>query len=433
MHNTGIPSPDAPQASWCKYSDGKRSGFLLVLFLVAVSNNIDRNIISILLEPIKTEFAVSDSLLGLLSGFAFAVFYASLGIPIARLADRGDRRLVISVSLAIWSAMTVLCGTAHSFWQLALARVGVGAGEAGGIPPAQSLLADYYPPDRRGRAFAIFTMASTFGYVLGLIVGGWVAFQYGWRMAFLLVGLPGLPLALIVYLSLDEPRRSIAGSGHLPRDEKLANTFRALWKKRSYRNIVVAAIFYWMLAYGALIFTPSFLIRTHGLNVAEAGSVAGFTKAASAFAGTILAAAFADRLAQYDPSRIARISGWGLIGVAPLLAMAYAAPSFPIMVACYFCGGVLLSAVLPAMFQALHFVCGSQRRAMAVAILFFFANLIGHGVGPLTAGSLSDAFARTHGTAQGLRLAIIAMMLLFLPAGWFMLRAARTLNAETED
>ena len=168
-----------------------------MLFLIGTSNFADRNVIGVLLEPIKAEFGISDASLGLLSGVSFALFYATLGLPVAHWADRGDRRLIITLALGIWTVMTALCGLAQSFWQLVLVRVGVGAGEAGAVPPAQSLIIDYYSPDRRGRAIGIFMLSSTTGYVLGIVIGGWIAEAHGWRAAFLFVGLPRLVLAIL--------------------------------------------------------------------------------------------------------------------------------------------------------------------------------------------------------------------------------------------
>ena len=191
---------------WDLYSGKQRWVFLTVLFLVSTSNVVDRQIVTVLLEPIKAEFGVSDTMLGLLSGLAFALFYVTLGIPIARLADSKNRKLIVGTAITVWSIMTALCGAAQSFFQLALARVGVGAGEAGAVPPSQSLLADYFPPERRSLALAVFFLSAAAGNVLGLIVGGQVADAYGWRWTFVIFGLPGLLLALIVWVVLDEPR-----------------------------------------------------------------------------------------------------------------------------------------------------------------------------------------------------------------------------------
>ena len=419
--------------SWDLYSGRQRGVFLLVLFLVGTSNYVDRNIIGVLLEPIKQEFGASDTMLGLLSGISFALFYATLGIPVARWADRGDRRFIITLSLTVWSLMTALCGMAQNFWQLALARVGVGMGEAGAIPPAQSLIADYYPPDGRSKAIGVYMMCSMAGYVLGLVAGGWIAQHYGWRAAFLIVGLPGLLLALTTRFLLAEPR-------HLPQfaiqaqdQEPVTATFRALVGKPSYRNIIGAMVLYFLMAYGALLFTASFMMRIHDLSVAEAGALFGGVSAAGAIVGNLGGGIITDHLAKRDIAWTARLPGWGLILALPLYEAAFIAPTVPLMAGALFLASIFLTGVVPPMFSALHVVCGSARRAMAVAIAFFFANLIGLGLGPVIAGSLSDWFAHSHGPADGLRYALMTVMLTFVPSGIFMLRAARTLGDDMED
>lgn len=427
------PARGSVAKTWDLYSGRQRGIFLLVLFLVGTSNYVDRNIIGVLLEPIKKEFQVSDTMLGLLSGISFALFYATLGIPVARWADRGDRRFIITISLTVWSLMTALCGMAQSFWQLALARVGVGMGEAGAIPPAQSLIADYYPPDGRSKAIGVYMMCSMAGYVIGLVAGGWIAQNYGWRAAFLIVGLPGLLLALTTRFLLKEPRDLPQFAVHAQNQEPISATFRALFEKPSYRNIIGAMILYFVMAYGALIFTASFMIRVHGLSVSEAGALFGGASAIGAVIGNLGGGALTDRLAKRDIAWTARLPGFGLILALPLYLAAFMAPTVPIMAGTLIVASILLTGVVPPMFSALHVVCGSARRAMAVAIVFFFANLIGLGLGPLIAGSLSDWFAQSHGPADGLRYALMVVMFAFIPSGIFMLRAARTLRADEED
>lgn len=430
MSDADVASPARP---WDRYSPRERNLLLVVLFLVGTSNFVDRNIIGVLLEPIKAEFGASDTMLGLLSGLSFAVFYATLGLPVARWADRGDRRFIITLSLTVWSVMTALCGMAQSFWQLALARVGVGAGEAGAIPPAQSLIADYFPPDRRARAIGVFMLSSMAGYILGMAGGGWIAQNYGWRTAFLAVGLPGLALAILARWILKEPR-------HLPQfrvdptaQESISDTCRALFAKAAYRNIVWAMIIYYLMAYGALIFTVPFVIRVHNLTVAEAGAIFGGVSAVGAVLGSIFGGSLADRLAKRDMAVFAWLPGWGLIAALPLYEAALLAPSVTAMAAILLVASTLLAGVVPPIFAALLSVCGSSRRAMAVAIVFFFANLVGLGAGPVVAGALSDYFALAYGPADGLRYAMMIMMCAFLPSGFFMLRAARTMRADAED
>lgn len=424
----------APAAArpWEGYTERQRWTFLIVLFLVSTSNYVDRNIIGVLLEPIKKEFQVSDTMLGLLTGFSFAVFYATLGIPVARWADRGDRKFIITASLTIWSAMTVLCGMAGSFIQLALARIGVGAGEAGALPPAQSLIADYYPPERRGKALGVFMMSAMAGYVLGIVVGGQIAAHWGWRAAFLTVGLPGLALAVVTWLGLDEPRRRPEFAVTVAGGEPLGASIRALLAKPAFVNITIAMVLYFLMAYGALVFTVSFLIRAHGLSLSSASAIFGTVSTVTAVLGSWFGGGFADRLAKRDISWLSRLPAYGLVAAWPLYELAFLSPWLTGTVVFLGLAGLCLSGVIPPMFAALHAVCGSKRRAMSVAVIFFFANLIGTGFGPILAGKLSDTFAKTSGPGDGLRYALMIVMTAFLPSGWFMFRASRQLARDAE-
>jgi predicted MFS family arabinose efflux permease len=432
VDRVGEAAPMAGATTWDLYSGRRRWTFLAVLFLVSTSNYVDRNVIGVLLEPIKREFQVSDTMLGLLTGFSFAIFYATLGIPVARWADRGDRRFIVTISLTIWSLMTALCGMAQSFLQLALARIGVGAGEAGALPPAQSLIADYYPPGERGKALGTFMMSSMAGYVIGVVLGGQIAQAYGWRAAFLVVGLPGLALAVLTRLVLDEPRRLPRFAVQRDSAERLFVSVRVLLGKRSFVDILIAMVLYFLMAYGAFVFTVSHLIRSHGLSVGRASAIFGIVSTVTAVAGSWLGGAFADRLAKRDIGWLARLPGWMLILALPVYEVAFAGRSLGVAVPALAVGGMLLTGAIPAMFAALHAVCGSPRRAMSVAVIFFFANLIGTGLGPLLTGRLSDAFARSVGPADGLRYAIMIMMVTFVPSGWFMLRAAKNLSHDQE-
>src|ERR1700687_414023 len=260
---------------WDLYTSRDRGKFLVVIFLVTMSNYVDKNVIGVLLEPIKNEFHVSDTLLGLLSGISFALFYATLGIPVARWADRGDRKLIITLSLAIWSLMTALCGMATTFWLLVLARFGVGAGEAGAIPPAQSLIADYYPPARRAWAIGISVVAASAGYILGLVLGGYIAQHYGLRPAFITFGLAGFLIVPLTHFVLKEPRhlpefRILAEAG-----ESIATALRLLFAKPAYRYVLAGIVIYFLMAYGAFVFLVSAMIRIHGVTVGEAGAIFG--------------------------------------------------------------------------------------------------------------------------------------------------------------
>ena len=405
---------------------------LAVLFLVSTSNYVDRNIIGVLLEPIKHEFRVSDTRLGLLTGFSFAIFYATLGIPVARLADRGNRQLVITVSLVVWSVMTAGCGLARSFLQLALARIGVGVGEAGALPPAQSLIADYYPPARRGKALGTFMMSATAGYLLGVVGGGQIAQAFGWRMAFLVVGLPGLALGLLTHFSLDEPRRRPAFAVREAETESLRGSIRSLLAKTSFVDMLISMVLYFLLAYGVLVFSISFLVRTYGATVGDASAAYGVSQAVTSVVGSYFGGALVDRMARKNVVWLARVPGILLLLSWPIHELAVAVPSYWGAIGLFAVGNLLLSGAAPAQFAAFHAVCGSKRRAMSVAVVFFFANLIGTGFGPLVTGRLSDTFSPSMGPALGLRYALMAVLIFFLPCGWYMMRSGKNLERDLE-
>jgi MFS family permease len=421
----------APGNPWELYSNRQRWAFLAILFLICTSNYVDRLILSILVEPIKAEFQASDFEMGLLGGFSFAIFYAFLGIPVARMADRGDRKRVVTVSLVIWSLMTAVCGMAQSFWQLALARVGVGIGEAGAIPPSQSLIADYFPPEKRTRALAIFMSAATAGYLLAFVVGAQVAVAYGWRAAFIVMGVPGLLLALIAWFGLSEPRRLPGRMPSLGEQESIGTTFYALAAKRSFVLLTVAMVTYFLMAYGALYFVPAHLIRVLGQDLAAVGAVYGTVNAVGAVLGTVAGGFLTDRLAKAGRSWLVRVPAIGLIAACPLYVAAFLTDSVTLFYALSFLGGLALHASIPAMFTIVHVVCGSKRRAMAVALIFFFANLIGLGLGPVIAGLLSDSFTAAYGPV-GLRYALAIAMLMLIPASFSLWRILRYIEKDAE-
>jgi MFS family permease len=417
---------------WDVYTPRQRRAFLLVLFLVGTSNNLDKNIISVLLEQIKAEFRASDTMLGLLSGISFALFYATFGIPAARWADRGDRKLVITVSLAIWSAMTVLCGFAGTFWQLVMARFGVGAGEAGAMPPAQSLLAHYYPPAERAKAIGILMMSSAAGYAVGLVLGGFIAQYYGWRAAFVVVGLAGMALAPLTHFVLKEPRRIPQFALRPESYESIFTTIGILLQKAAYRNIVGAIIVFFLMGYGVLVFVVSLMIRLYGLSIAQAGTIFGAISAIAAIVGNHVGGKFADKLVQRDIKLLPRMAGWTMISAVPIYELALAAPRIRIMVPLLLLSMAILNAVLPPLFAALHMVCGSKRRAMSVAVAYLFANLVGVGLGPVMTGYISDRLRVHWGAGEGLRYSLMMMMCVLVPAGRLMLRAARNFASDAE-
>jgi MFS family permease len=425
-------SPAKGGASWELYSGRQRAMFLTILFLACTSNYVDRQLMSVLIEPIKHEFGASDTQMGLLTGFAFALCYAVLGIPVARLADRGDRRLVISVSMALWSLMTALCGVAGTFWHMFAARVGVGIGEAGAIPPAQSLIADYFAPERRTRALAIFMSAATVGYLVAFVIGAQIAAAAGWRTAFLIMGIPGLLLAALAWAGLEEPRKLPGRASPGGEFEDLSRSLRILFGKRSYVLATAAITFYFLVAYGALIWVPPYMQRVLHVDLAAAGAGYGLVSALGTVVGTLLGGSVTDRLIKRDRRWAAWAPGYALLLCWPLFTLSFLINNYVGFLVINLAAGLVLAAAVPAFFGLIHVICGSRRRAMAVAIIFFFANLIGLGLGPVITGYLSDVFTTTHGPT-GLRYAVIVALLMLLPAGLCHLRIARHLEGDMED
>jgi MFS family permease len=420
-----VVDPDAFAAS-----DAYRRYVLGLLLVVYVVNFIDRSIVNILLEPIKQEFHPSDTALGFLSGVAFAIFYATLGIPIARWADRGVRRDIISLALFLWSGMTALCGFARTFPQLVLARVGVGVGEAGCSPPAHSILSDYYPPERRGTAFAIYALGIPIGTAFGYFTGGWMAEALGWRSAFLLVGLPGLALALVVRLTLREPPRGHAEARRDagPAPEPL-EVMRTMWRLPTFRHLAAAATLHAFVGYGLANWNAAFLIRSHGMSLGEVGTWLSMIAVVFGGLGTFLGGYLSDRLATRD----VRYSLW-VPGVSTFVAVPFAFAFYlwpDPRVALAFAGipvffGAMYLGPTFALTQAL---APLRMRAVASAFLLFMLNLIGLGLGPQGVGIASDLLAPQL-AEDSLRGALALTVLLNLWSGAHYFLGTRTLAAD---
>lgn len=432
------PAPEAggSENTWELFNKRQRAMLLLVLFLVGSSGAIDRAVVAILLQPIKQAFHVSDTALGLMTGLAFGILYAILGVPLGRYADRGDRRLLIAASVGLWSIFTAACGRVHTFFQLFLLRIGVGIGEAGGTGgPAISLLSDYFPPERRAKAIGFVQMSTVTGAIGGLVAGGYVAQHYGWRATFMVMGVPGIVLAAIAWLTLRDPRArhgfravSTAGTG-----ESTWDAIRVLIKKPSFINITLALVAFWFVSNGPLVFDQAYIMRVLHLGIATTGAITGFVSVASIITGNMIGGILADRLARRDITWLCKLPAYGLMVLFPFYAAAHLVPTITGYSLLSSFGATIMLGSLPAMMAALVAVVGTARRATGFAIAFLVANLVGMTFGPLLTGVLSDHFAHSIGPAQGLRWAIIALLAGFFPAGWFMLRAARTIRADCED
>ena len=274
---------------------------LILLTIVYTFNFVDRQLLAILQETIKADLLLSDSQLGLLTGVAFAVFYVTAGIPIARWADRGNRRNIISLSLFLWSLMTALSGFVQNYAQLVLARIGVGVGEAGGSPPSHSIISDIFPPESRASALGFYSTGVNIGILFGFLLGGWLNEIFGWRTAFIVVGAPGILLAIIVRMTLVEPIRGLSENREASGDKSsFRQVVKLLWRTVSFRHLALAAALNAFVSYSFTSWVASFMIRTHGMSTGELGSwlalIVGLFGAIGVFGGGVLA----DKLAKKD-------------------------------------------------------------------------------------------------------------------------------------
>jgi predicted MFS family arabinose efflux permease len=371
---------------------------LATLTMVYVFNFIDRQVLVILQEPIKAELGLSDTQLGLLTGLTFAALYVILGIPIARLADKGNRRNIIVVSLAFWSLMTAVSGASKNFLQLFLSRVGIGIGEAGGSPPAHSIISDYFPPKQRATALVIYSSGVYIGILLGFVIGGLIAQSYGWRIAFYSLGIPGIAFAIVLYFVVKEPIKgrldAVALTGA---NLSLKEVIKTLAGKKTFIYLALATGFLAFGSYGFGNFSASFLARTHQVDVGTAGIMLGLVLGIGGMIGTFFGGFLADNLSQKD----IRWHIW--------LPMIVAVPGFFFFYLILFSEslswvyfGMLMSTISTAVFfgptiAVIHSLVNAKMRAFSSAVWFFIMNLIGLGLGPLTIGVLSDYLQPEYG------------------------------------
>lgn len=405
--------PDAvPRPS---ISAGARRYALGVLAVVYTFNFIDRQILAILLPAIKAEFAVADWVLGFLAGSAFALFYATLGIPIALLADRWNRRNLIALALAVWSGMTALSGAATNIVQLALARIGVGIGEAGCSPPAHSMISDYYPPHKRSTAMGIFTLGISAGIMIAYLAGGWVVENIGWREALFIVGVPGLLLALLVRFTVVEPERGLSeGRRDTGVRPGIGFVTRFLLQRKSFVHLAVGSGLAAFGGYAVASFFPSFLVRTHGMNPSTIGVYLGLIFGIAGGLGFAGGGYLADRL-----SRNGR--RYSLVGVAAALIVAWMF-QFPVFLSDR-SGHVLLWFLVPAVFSNFYLattlaqaqsLVDLRMRGVASALMLFILNMIGLGMGPQITGILSDVLATRFG-ADSMRYSLLTVAAVVYP------------------
>lgn len=403
---------------------------LAILTVVYALNIADRFSISTLLDPIRQELKLTDGGIAFLTGVALALFYVTVGIPVAAFADRTNRRNIIAIALAIWSGMTALCGLAQNYVQLLLARFAVGIGEAGGTPPSTSILADNFPPERRPMALTIFALGACLGAWLGSSVAGQVAERAGWRAAFLVLGIPGLLVALLVWLTVREPRR---GQLDAPSSNLSPSTLRAtlgfLAGQRSAVHLIVGGSVATLWSWGLMWWTPTFLQRSHHLTVGQAGELLGPMHLVAGTAGTLLAGWLMSRPAAADPRYVARLLGW-----------VTALTTIPSIVLYWVVSDKVATALLWIFVPAVYFYIGpilgllqnvmpANMRATSCAILLFLANVANLVIAPQIIGWLSDWFAGSFGAGhESLRWALLLLAPTGFWAAWHLWTSGATIR-----
>lgn len=381
-----------------KYSKRYRCYVLLILFITYVFNFIDRNIISVLLQPIKLDLNLTNTQMGLLTGFAFALFYTLAGFPIARLADRTSRKSVIAVGLGLWSLMTAASGFAQNYTQLLLARMGVGIGEAAGVPPAHSLISDYFPKNERARALSIFSLGIFVGLMLSFVAAGWMAENYGWRFAFVAVGLPGLLLALLVQFTIDEPTRGAMDQAPITiRPTPLKIALSTILSDRAFLLAAFGGAFIAYANYAVVAWGPSFLTLVHGLGVSEAGATLGPILGLFGAIGMLLGGYFGDKIGQGDPWKSFAVPFVATALSIPCLLIFFFSKSLMIGLASYSLGVILINMHLAPVFALIQNIMAPQTRATSSAIFLIMVNILGVGSGPFVTGLIFDNLEPSKG------------------------------------
>lgn len=414
-------------------------GTLLVVF---TSNGVDRTALGLVLQDIKVDLNLSDTQLGLLTGIAFALFYAVMGIPIARWADRGNRITIITLTTAMWSAAVALCGVATSFTQLLLIRGGVAIGEAGCLPPAHSLIADHFTRAERPRATAIYMLGAPLSTMLGYFLAGWLNELYGWRMTFVLLGLPGLAIAALVRFTLREPRQIVrpgldagvlticaSSDGKAELRPSIKEVCMALWRQKTFRHLlfffVVAAFF----AAGIVQWKAVFFIRSFGLQTGELGTWFAVIYGLGGLGGTYLGGELACRYAANNERLQLRAAALLYCAIGIIWTGVFLSPNPYLAFALVGLATVINGMTNGPIFAAIQTLVPERMRAMSIALLFLFANLIGMGIGPLAAGILSDALQSWAG-AESIRYALLILSPGTLWCAWYLWRASASVTRD---
>jgi MFS family permease len=405
---------------------GQRWYVLIIMMLAYAINIADRYVMSTVLEPIRLELQLTDAGVAFLTGVSLAFFYVIMGIPLSWIADRYNRRNLLAASITIWSAMTALCGMSQGYMQLLLARIGVGIGEAGGTPSCNSIVADYFPAGRRAMAMTIFALGAPIGAWLGADMAGYIAAEYGWRMAFYVLGVPGILLAIVIMLTIKEPKRGRLDMVDDSAAPNLTETLKYIWSQKGMVHAIMGSGLSALWGWGLMWFTPTFIQRAYGLDVGEAGAVIGPIHLIMGIGASLLTAWLVGRPSYTDPRKVLR-----------LLSVVTALATIPSIYA-YYTNSLATATLMWWIFiPAIYFYIGPamsllqnlappKMRAMVIAVSLLVANVFNLIVAPQGVGLLSDYFAGPAGAdAESLRMALLVLAPTGFWAAWHYWRAEK--------
>lgn len=407
-----------------------RKYLLGLLTVILCFNYMDRFALGIVLEDMKKDLKLDDAQLGFLSGMAFALFYSVLGVPIARWADRSNRATIISLSAAIWSVAVGLCGLAGTFLQMLFFRVTVGIGEAGCVPPSLSLIAEYFDRDERPRAVSVYMQGISASLLLGFFAAGWLNQLFGWRLMFIIIGIPGLVLALLARTTVKDPRvvGSMGGTGDGPPRENLLNTCSAICRIKTFRHVLYSIAVNWFFTYGTLQWTPTFFVRSFGLKSGELGTWLALIFGLANLVGTYLGGEWATRHAR----RRERLQLQGMAVITAISGVLMAFVFIPELAGTYYLAlawlamSMLTAATVNGpQFAVIQTLIPGGMQALAISIVYLCGNLIGLGLGPWGVGALSD-FLRPWVADESLRYSMLLMCPVCVWSGWHLWRASGT-------
>lgn len=393
------------------YSSSRYRNYVLVILTVSYAFNfIDRQLISILQESIKQDLALTDTQLGLLTGFAFAVFYVTAGIPIARWSDRGNRRNIITLAIGVWSFMTAISGACANYTQMLLARIGVGIGESGGTPPAHSMISDIYPAEQRATAISIYSLGINIGVMFGFLLGGILNEYLGWRWAFVIVGLPGILLALVIKTTVKEPVRGWSEATPTPEASyTFMEVLNSITSNPVTRQFFIAAMIFSVGGYGVFNWLAPFFIRSHEIGTASLGMWLSLSIGLFGGIGTFVSGVLTDRFGKHNKGWYMWIPAIAAIGIVPLYLIIFTTQNTPLALWLNFIPSMMLAIYIGPGIAVLHANVKPAMRATASALFYFVVNIIGLGLGPTLIGGVSDYLTPSYGQ-DALRIAMLVII-----------------------